>query len=188
MNVQNTRALRVYVLQHPPGREAALRAQGRTRTSSPCSKQLEARRFSNACCCLRRRTHAEQRENDALHRARAGNMGAAARGRRAAPGFSWPRSGRSNVAPADARRARADRDRSGKESKGRNKKFLGSLFTHTTISRAQTARRPSLLDRRPQADHGPPRVARAHTAVRATAQPPRHSSADRAMFGCPCTA
>ena len=46
---------------------------------------------------------------------------------------------------ADARRARADRDRSGKESKGWNKKFLGSLFTHTTISRAQAARWPSTV-------------------------------------------
>ncbi len=56
---------------------------------------------------------------------------------------------------------------------------------HTGCARASAS---PLLDRRPQADHGPPRVARAHTAVRATAQPPRYSSADRAMFGCPCTA
>ena len=66
------------------------RTDPHTRTNQGQLVVRKARRFPDARCCSRGRAHAEHDRYGAATRVRGGIAGAAAGGRRAAPGSAWP--------------------------------------------------------------------------------------------------
>ena len=66
------------------------RGGARARTNQGQLDVLKVRCFPDARCCPRRRTHADQGQNDAMIRVRGGIVSPAAQGRRAAPGSARP--------------------------------------------------------------------------------------------------